>query len=109
MSRTPYDTTGVCWQIDFAQHACLAPRTAAAYAALSDGAAAGCGAFPRAPTPGTDECVIRDTGLRGLWGMQLSVFQHGGITNGAGAETLLRVSENWDLSGETLRAFENLP
>jgi hypothetical protein len=109
MSRTPYVTTGVCWQIDFAQHACLAPRTAAAYAALSDGAAAGCSAFPRVPTPGTDECVIRDTGLGGLWGVQLSVFQHGGIVNGAGAETLLRVSENWDLSGETLRAFDDLP
>lgn len=109
MSRTPYATTGVCWQIDTAQHACLAPRTAAAYTALSDGAAAGCGALPRVPKPGTDECAIPETGLRGLWGVQLSLFQHGGIVNSAGETTVLRVAEKWDISGETLRAFNNLP
>ncbi len=108
MSRTPYVTSGVCWQIDFAQHACLAPRTAAAYLALGDGAAAGCGALPRAPRPDTDDCVIRETRLTGLWGMQPSVFQHGGIVNSAGMEAILRVAENWDISGETLRAFREI-
>jgi hypothetical protein len=110
MARTPMPnvTTGhTCYQIDMAQHACLAPRTAAGYAALADGDAAACAALPRAPKPGADDCVMRDTGLTGLWGVQPSVFQHSGLLSGSGGVGL-RVAENWDASGATLRAFAAL-
>ena len=110
MARTPMPnvTTGhTCYQIDLAQHACLAPQTATGYAALADGDAAACAALPRAPKPGAVECAIRDTGLTGLWGVQPSVFQHSGLLSGSGGVGL-RVAENWDASGATLRAFAAL-
>lgn len=108
MSRTPYVTDGVCWQIDFAQHACLEPRTAAGYARLAAGSADGCEAFPRPPEPAAGDCSLRDTGLTGLWALQPSVFQHAGLVGGNGRVGILRVAERWDEAGSTLREFSQL-
>jgi hypothetical protein len=75
----------VCWQVDWSMHRCLVSVPA---------------------DPSADKCSVRwQLGLVGLLGLHPSVFQHTGIINSYGEFTSLRISDTWDASGATLKAF----